>query len=104
MSLRSFDEIFEVSVTRATSNTLVRISACSSWVAIECDENHFVTAPTVICLSAAKSSFPFLLRDHRTSLVVDDSPEVEVEEPHENEASAKRLRSQSTTHPISSMS
>lgn len=104
MSARLSDEVFKVPVTGATSNTLVRISARSFWGMSECDEDLFVETPQVICLPAVESSFLLLFTDKPTSIVVDASPDVEVEGPDVGEPSPKRFRSCSTTHPIASMS
>lgn len=99
----SSDEILKVPVTSATSNTLVRIPASSSWVMSESDENRFVEAPQVICLPAAKCSFLLLLTHNITSLVVDASLEMEVEDPDLDKASTKRVHSRSIKHDLSSL-
>lgn len=95
MSGLSFDDVFEVPGTRAFPNTLVCISARSSWVVGECDEDQFVNAPLVTHLSAAESSFPLLWTDKPSSLLVDASLEVEIVEPDVGEPSAKRVCSSS---------
>lgn len=69
----------------------------------ECDENRFVEVPYLICLPAAKSSFPLLLMNKSTSIVVHTSPEMEVEEPDVDEFSMKYGRLCSTSHTIVSI-
>lgn len=103
-SAPSSDKVFIVSVTGATSNTLVSISARSSWVVTDCDEDQFEDAPQVICLLEAEFSLPLLLTHNPTSLVVDVSSLVEVEKPDVDEPSVKRARSCCITHPIVSTS
>lgn len=63
-----------------------------------------MTTPLVICSPAAEPLLPLLLTNKPTSLVVDASAEVKVEEPHVDEPFAKRVCSSSSMHPISSMS
>lgn len=96
--------VFEILVTGATSNTPVRILARRFWAVSECDEDQFVEAPQVNCLSAAESSLLLLLTHNSTSLFVDAFPEVQVEEPGVYGSSAKRVCSCSTAHPIALMS
>lgn len=103
-SARSSDDVFGVPVTQEASNTLVCVSARSFRIVSKCDEDQIVVAPPVICLIAADSLLPLLLKDTPTALVVDASTALEVEEPNADQLSAKRIRLCGTTHPIASMS
>lgn len=59
--------------------------------------------PSVICLPTAESSFSFLLTDKPTTIVVDPSPAVEVEEPDAEDPPTKRMFSCSFSYQIESM-